>query len=28
MHVVSCRDLEYGEIEHGKVTSVGLVLIE
>ena len=28
LHVIPCRDLEYGKIVHGNVVSVGLVLIE
>ncbi len=28
LHVIPCRDLEYGKIIHGNVVSVGLVLIE
>ncbi len=28
LHVVPCRDMEYGKIVHGKITSIGLVLIE
>ncbi|WP_292729413.1 DUF2284 domain-containing protein [Methanoculleus sp.] len=28
LHVVPCRDLDYGKIEHGNITSIGLVLIE
>jgi hypothetical protein len=28
IHIVPCRNLEYGKIEHGNIRSVGLVLIE
>lgn len=28
LHTVPCRDLQYGMVEHGNITSIGLVLIE
>ncbi|MCU0632574.1 MAG: DUF2284 domain-containing protein [Methanolinea sp.] len=28
LHTVPCRDMEYGMVEHGNITSIGLVLLE
>ena len=28
LHTVPCRNLEYGMVEHGNITSIGLVLLE